>query len=52
MQVNLLACSEQTASKFAAFALVSAALYSGTHPFTACDPGRKVPLINFHGKAP
>ncbi|KAJ6631345.1 Alpha/Beta hydrolase protein [Mycena sp. CBHHK59/15] len=49
--VNLLACSADMASKFAAFAPVSAALYSGTHPFNSCNPGRKVPLINFHGTA-
>ncbi|KAF8161786.1 hypothetical protein K438DRAFT_1618990, partial [Mycena galopus ATCC 62051] len=49
--VNLLACSEETASKFAAFAIVSAALYSGTHPFSECNPGRKIPLITFHGTA-
>ncbi|KAJ7895653.1 carbohydrate esterase family 1 protein [Mycena olivaceomarginata] len=49
--VNLLACSEQVASKFAAFAIVSGALYNGTHPFTECDPGRKIPLITFHGTA-
>ncbi|KAJ6593176.1 Alpha/Beta hydrolase protein [Mycena capillaripes] len=48
--VNLLACSQQTASKFAAFALVSPALYNGTHPFFACDPGRKIPLVTFHGE--
>jgi len=49
--VNLLACSSDMASKFAAFAPVSAALYSGTHPFNACNPGRTIPLINFHGTA-
>jgi len=49
--VNLLACSADMAPKFAAFAPVSAALYSGTHPFTSCDPGRAVPIINFHGSA-
>ncbi|KAF7362492.1 hypothetical protein MVEN_00596900 [Mycena venus] len=49
--VNLLACSSQTASKFAAFAIVSGAFYSGTHPFTAWEPGRKIPLITFHGLA-
>ncbi|KAJ6534018.1 alpha/beta-hydrolase [Mycena vulgaris] len=49
--VNLLACSEGIASTFAAFAPVSAALYSGTHPFDDCNPGRKIPIINFHGKA-
>ncbi|KAJ7722057.1 hypothetical protein DFH07DRAFT_972068 [Mycena maculata] len=50
-QVNLLACSADMAAKFAAFAPVSAALYSGTHPFAACSPGRAIPLINFHGTA-
>ncbi|KAJ6488242.1 alpha/beta-hydrolase [Mycena vitilis] len=46
---NFLACTPQTASKFAAFALVSPALYVGTLPFDTCDPGRKVPLVTFHG---
>ncbi|KAJ7133700.1 hypothetical protein C8R43DRAFT_894991 [Mycena crocata] len=49
--VNLLACSANMAFRFAAFAPVSAALYSGTHPFNACNPGRTIPLINFHGTA-
>ncbi|KAJ7033451.1 Alpha/Beta hydrolase protein [Mycena alexandri] len=49
--VNLLACSPEVASKFAAFAIVSGALYNGTLPFNGCDPGRKIPLINFHGTA-
>ncbi|KAJ7286859.1 hypothetical protein C8J57DRAFT_1495353 [Mycena rebaudengoi] len=50
-QVNLLACSESMAPKFAAFAPVSPALYSGTHPFKSCNPGQKIPMINFHGMA-
>ncbi|KAJ7744679.1 Alpha/Beta hydrolase protein, partial [Mycena metata] len=49
--VNLLACSPEIASRFAAFAVVSGALYKGTLPFHGCDPGRKIPLINFHGTA-
>ncbi|KAJ7198469.1 alpha/beta-hydrolase [Mycena pura] len=47
--VNLLACT--AASRFAAFAPVSPALYNGTHPFSDCAPGRVVPLITFHGTA-
>ncbi|KAJ6450221.1 hypothetical protein DFH09DRAFT_1066419 [Mycena vulgaris] len=49
--VNLLACSGEMASKLAAFAIVSAALYNDTHPFDGCNPGRKIPLITFHGTA-
>ncbi|KAK7042493.1 Alpha/Beta hydrolase protein [Favolaschia claudopus] len=47
---NLLACTPATASLFAAFAPVSAALYAGANP-TDCNPGRPVPIINFHGLA-
>ncbi|KAJ6464168.1 alpha/beta-hydrolase [Mycena vitilis] len=47
---NLLACTPATASLFAAFAPVSAALYAGANP-TNCTPGRAVPIINFHGLA-
>ncbi|KAJ7672119.1 Alpha/Beta hydrolase protein [Mycena rosella] len=47
--VNLLACTPVMVVKFAAFAPVAAALYPGTHPFTDCTPGRKIPLINIHG---
>ncbi|KAG9022573.1 hypothetical protein FRB95_014581 [Tulasnella sp. JGI-2019a] len=47
--VNLLACEPDTAALFAAFAPVSAALYPGTHAFSDCNPGRPIPLINFHG---
>jgi len=47
---NLLACTPATASLFAAFAPVSAALYAGANP-TNCSPGRPVPIINFHGLA-
>ncbi|KII85704.1 carbohydrate esterase family 1 protein [Plicaturopsis crispa FD-325 SS-3] len=49
--VNLLACTSSTAGLFAAFAPVSAALYPDTHPLTGCNPGRAVPLLNFHGLA-
>ncbi|KAJ7189010.1 carbohydrate esterase family 1 protein [Mycena filopes] len=49
--VNYLACSPDMASKFAAFAIVSGALYNGTLPFDGCAPGRTIPLINFHGTA-
>jgi len=45
---NLLACTPSTANLFAAFAPVSAALYSGANPKN-CTPGRPVPIINFHG---
>ncbi|KAJ6534019.1 hypothetical protein DFH09DRAFT_1325462 [Mycena vulgaris] len=31
--------------------IVSAALYNDTHPFDDCTPGRKIPLITFHGTA-
>lgn len=47
---NLLACTPATASLFAAFAPVSAALYAGANP-ADCNPGRAVPIINFHGLA-
>jgi len=47
---NLLACTQSTANIFAAFAPVSAALYSGANP-NDCAPGRTVPIINFHGLA-
>ncbi|KAJ7639780.1 alpha/beta-hydrolase [Mycena polygramma] len=47
---NLLACTPATASLFAAFAPVSAALYAGANPKN-CTPGRAVPIINFHGLA-
>lgn len=47
---NLLACTPATANMFAAFAPVSAALYSGANPQN-CTPGRAVPIINFHGLA-
>ncbi|KAJ7178110.1 alpha/beta-hydrolase [Mycena filopes] len=47
---NLLACTPATASLFAAFAPVSAALYAGANP-TDCAPGRPVPIVNFHGLA-
>nr|GAT52889.1 predicted protein [Mycena chlorophos] len=47
---NLLACTPSTASLFAAFAPVSAALYAGANP-ADCAPGRSVPIINFHGLA-
>ncbi|KAJ7440180.1 alpha/beta-hydrolase [Mycena latifolia] len=47
---NLLACTPATASLFAAFAPVSAALYAGANP-RDCAPGRAVPIINFHGLA-
>jgi len=49
--VNLLACTSSTSGMFAAFAPVSAALYPGTKSTEGCDPGRPVPLINFHGLA-
>ncbi|KAF7971151.1 hypothetical protein HWV62_21964 [Athelia sp. TMB] len=50
---NELACTASTASLFAAFAPISAALYPTADPSTAagCNPGRAVPLINFHGLA-
>ncbi|KAK7042504.1 Alpha/Beta hydrolase protein [Favolaschia claudopus] len=47
---NLLACTPATASLFAAFAPVSPALYAGANP-ADCNPGRPVPIINFHGLA-
>ncbi|KAJ7130339.1 hypothetical protein C8R44DRAFT_872150 [Mycena epipterygia] len=47
---NLLACTPATASLFAAFAPVSAALYAGANPQN-CTPGRPVPIVNFHGLA-
>ncbi|KAJ7608451.1 hypothetical protein FB45DRAFT_763494 [Roridomyces roridus] len=47
---NLLACTPATAELFAAFAPVSAALYAGANP-ADCNPGRSVPIINFHGLA-
>jgi polyhydroxybutyrate depolymerase len=53
MQTNELACTKSTAALFAAFAPVSAALYPTADPNTqaGCNPGRIVPLINFHGLA-
>ncbi|KAJ7598566.1 hypothetical protein C8J56DRAFT_770956 [Mycena floridula] len=48
---NILACDPQMSARIAAFAPVSAALYSGTHPIDGCNPGRLVPIINFHGTA-
>jgi len=50
---NVLACTPSTAGLFAAFAPVSAALYPTADPSTeaGCNPGRIVPLINFHGLA-
>ncbi|KAF7977237.1 hypothetical protein HWV62_4341 [Athelia sp. TMB] len=47
---NLLACTASTASMFAAFAPVSAALYPNTlATSSSCAPGRAVPIMNFHG---
>ncbi|KAF7968539.1 hypothetical protein HWV62_30155 [Athelia sp. TMB] len=46
---NLLACNSTSAAVFAAFAPVSAALYSETTPLAGCKPGRIIPIINFHG---
>ncbi|KAJ7598700.1 alpha/beta-hydrolase [Mycena floridula] len=48
---NILACDPNMSARIAAFAPVSAALYSGTHPINGCNPGRPVPIINFHGTA-
>jgi len=50
---NVLACTKATAAIFAAFAPVSAALYPTADPTTeaGCNPGRAVPLVNFHGLA-
>ncbi|KAF7985572.1 hypothetical protein HWV62_3847 [Athelia sp. TMB] len=48
--VNLLACTESSASTFAAFAPVSAALYPATDSFSGCNPGRNIPLVNLHGE--
>ncbi|KZP07784.1 carbohydrate esterase family 1 protein [Athelia psychrophila] len=48
---NILACDSTASSLFAAFALVSAALYAGAYPLSGCTPGDTVPLINFHGLA-
>ncbi|KAJ7603814.1 hypothetical protein FB45DRAFT_958842 [Roridomyces roridus] len=47
---NLLACTPATASLFAAYAPVSPALYAGANPVD-CNPGRPIPIINFHGLA-
>ncbi|KZP08568.1 carbohydrate esterase family 1 protein [Athelia psychrophila] len=50
---NELACTASTAGIFAAFAPISAALYPTADPSTqaGCNPGRVVPLLNFHGLA-
>lgn len=53
IQTNILACTKSTAALFAAFAPISAAIYPSSSPSTqaGCDPGRAVPLLNFHGLA-
>ncbi|KAF8575778.1 carbohydrate esterase family 1 protein, partial [Ramaria rubella] len=49
--VNLLACTSTIASRIAAFSPISAALYAGTKAFSGCEPGRTIPLLNYHGLA-
>ncbi|CAF0751618.1 unnamed protein product [Adineta steineri] len=48
--VNLLACTPSIAAKFAAFATVSAALYTGTFNGN-CQTQRSIPILDFHGTA-
>ncbi|KAI5803647.1 putative ferulic acid esterase [Geopyxis carbonaria] len=47
--VGLLSCSSTLAPKFAAFAAVSGAFYTGTHE--PCNPGGVRPFMEFHGMA-
>ncbi|PRP81623.1 poly(3-hydroxybutyrate) depolymerase [Planoprotostelium fungivorum] len=50
---NYLACTQEAASKLAAVATVSAAIYTN-YAFgkgNSCNPGRGFPIIDFHGTA-
>jgi len=49
--VNLLACNSSTASRIAAFAPMSAALHAGTDLSNGCEPGRPIPIFDYHGTA-
>ncbi|KZV91833.1 alpha/beta-hydrolase [Exidia glandulosa HHB12029] len=46
---NLVACTEATASRLAAVAIVSGAMYPGTLPDSECSPGRPLPVYISHG---
>ncbi|WWD05455.1 hypothetical protein V865_003532 [Kwoniella europaea PYCC6329] len=46
---SLLACLPDTSSLFAAFGVVSAALYQEALSFAGCFPSRAVPIIHSHG---